>query len=739
MTSLAYAGNFRIGMALVCAVNTKNPILLLVTLLLSLHLSAQDVRPFTVRYTTDARGKMVMVTNNIITTKRRSGGTAVKYDAAPPACPAGSFLCKNDGEFNTNIDIDGDPTTFNSSSATLTMPTCNSVAYAALYWSAGIAISQNNNGALPMRSAGWNNILFKAPGGTYQAITADKTDTLRSVFHGYQCFRDVTDLVRAAGVGSYTIANVKCDTVNAAGQPLANAFGGWTMVVIYADPSQALKNFTIFDGLTVIGNTAGINSKDITITGFKCPPIGNVVASMGVVVYDGDRGAADGFFMKKNTTGVFTNQTFGVESAASTSNFNDAWNSSITDKGSLVTSRIPAHQNTYGFDAHIYKLANSGNTYLRNSDNSAVVRISTTSEGYVLGLLTSEIDTYYPELVMENTITPLSSNPDRYTGDTLRIYSVVKNIGNNTATGVRAEDRLQPYFKYVPNSITIENVTKTDIAADDEAEFIAATNTIIARLGTSGSIANSDPEYKLSYLVTITTNCADIPSTPMTLQQQTKLFYQDQVSSVFDSTASRPKSLDNCVAAISAGAVNLNYGCMTILPVKLLSFTGIRAPGGNQLLWKMQEEKDAAIYVVQVATDGIHFKDIYNRHASGSSGIFSYSYTDNRSYASGNIYYRIKTTFKTGRSEYSGTIRINTSTNNTITLQQQSPTARTVTIRSSEPISFVQFYNTKGQFLKSTQAIVANQPVDVTDLPPGIYYLRVYTKENMQVVKLLRQ
>ncbi len=119
-----------------------------------------------------------MVTNNIITTKQRSGGTAVKYDAAAPACPAGSFLCKNDGEFNTNIDIDSDPATFNSSSATLTMPTCNSVAYAALYWSAGIAISQNNNGALPMRSTGWNNILFKAPGGAYQAITAEKTDTL---------------------------------------------------------------------------------------------------------------------------------------------------------------------------------------------------------------------------------------------------------------------------------------------------------------------------------------------------------------------------------------------------------------------------------------------------------------------------------------------------------------------------------------------------------------------------------
>lgn len=726
-------------MPLAVSVKTKFLFLTVLFFLRSIATIAQDVRPFTVRYTTDARGKMVFVSNNIITTKQRSGGTAIKYDAAPPACPAGSFLCKNDGEFNTNIDIDGDPATFNSSSATLSMPACNSVAYAALYWGAGIAINQNNNGPLPMRSSGWDNVLFKVPGGTYQSISAQKIDTLRSVFHGYQAFRDVTDLVRAGGVGAYTIANVKCDTVNASNQPIANAFGGWTLVVIYADPSQALKNFTIFDGLTVIGNTAGVNTKDITVTGFKCPPIGNVVASMGVLVYDGDRGQADGFFIKKNTTNVFTNQTFGAESAAGTSSFNDAWNSSITDKGALVTARVPAHQNTYGYDAHVYKLNNSGNTYLRNNDISATVRISTTSEGYVLGLLTSEIDTYYPELIMENTITPLSSNPDIYTGDTLRISSVVKNIGNNTATGVRAEDRLPAYFKYVPGSIAIDGVGKTDGLADDEGEYDATNQIVIARLGLGGNIANADPQYTLSYLVTISKNCADITTTPMTLSQQTKLFYQDQVSLVYDSTASRPKSLDNCVAAISAGSVTLNYGCMVVLAIKQLSFTGVKTPTGNLLQWKMQEEGDAAKYIVQSSVDGIHFSDLYSRGASGRSGVYYYSYTDPKAYSSGLVYYRIATSYKSGKTDYSNRITINNRAPLTVTLQQQSPSARTVAIRSVEPISFVQFYNSKGQFLKSTQAVVANQPFDVTEFAVGVYYLRVYTKEGMHVLKLLRQ
>jgi uncharacterized repeat protein (TIGR01451 family) len=700
---------------------------------------AQDVRPFTVRYTTDARGKMVMVANNIITTKQKPGGGAPNYTTAPPGCPSGSALCKNDAQYNTNIDIDGDNNTINSSSAKLDMPTCNAVAYAALYWGAGIAINQGNNGALPMRSSNWNKVKFKVPNSsTYQLITADKTDTLLSVFHGYQCFRDVTDLVRDAGKGFYTVADVKCDTVNAGNQPLANAFGGWTLIVIYADPSQPLKNFTIFDGLTVISNTVANSSRDITITGFKCPPAGNVVATMGTVVYDGDRGEADGFFIKQNGNGVFYNQTIAGESAVGTSGINDAWNSSITDRGSLVSSRVPAHQNTYGFDAHLYKLNNNGNRYLRNNDNSALVRISTSSEGYVLGLLTSEIDTYYPELILENSMTPTKGSSPVYVGDTILITSTVRNTGNNTATGVRAEDKLPDYFKFVPGSIKVDNVAKTDLTGDDVAEYVTATRTVVARLGSAGAVSVADPDYVLNYKVTIIKNCSEIGSSSVQLEQQTKLFYQDQASTVIDSTSSRPKSLDNCVAAVAAGAITVD-GCLTVLAIRQLSFTGTRTPLGNQLQWKMQEENDAAKYTIQVAEDGLHYKDIYTKQASGSTGVFYYSYTDSRNYPTGSIYYRIKTGYINGKTIFSASIVLSNTAASAIVLQQASPAARTISIRSSEKISFVQWYNNKGQFLKSSQNIVASQPVDVSELAPGIYYLRVYTQQDVQVLKMLRQ
>ena len=61
------------------------------------------------------------------------------------------------------VDIDGDATTFNSSSADLDIPSaesCYSIIYAGLYWSAVV------HGDEPI-----TDVKFKVPGGSYNDIT----------------------------------------------------------------------------------------------------------------------------------------------------------------------------------------------------------------------------------------------------------------------------------------------------------------------------------------------------------------------------------------------------------------------------------------------------------------------------------------------------------------------------------------------------------------------------------------
>jgi uncharacterized repeat protein (TIGR01451 family) len=688
---------------------------------------------------------MVFVSNNIITTKQKAGGSPVAYTTPPPDCPTAPGLCKNDNENNTNIDIDNDPTTFNSSSAGITLPDCSSVAYAALYWGAGIAKNQVNNGALPMSAGGWNQVRFKAPGGSYATVTADRIDTVNAVFHGYQAFADVTNLVRSGGSGFYTIANVKCDTVNAARQPINNAYGGWTMVIVYRDATQPLRNMTIFDGLVVITNQAGLDSRPITVTGFRAPPTGDVSARMGMIVYDGDRGQTDGFDVKRNTDNQFKSQTDAGEGAQIFANSGDAWNSSITDTTALVTNRIPAHQNTYGYDAHVYKLNNGSKQYLRNNDNSLEFRLRTINEGYVLGVVTSEIDTHDPEMLMENTVTNLNG-PTVEKGDTMLVTSRIRNTGTDAATSVRADNALPAYFRYVANSITVNGTAKSDAGGDDEANYDASTRTVIARLGagsspsSGGSVSgNNAVSYSMTYKVTISQDCADIGGvTPATLLLQSKLYYRGQTTGILDSTASRPLSA-NCEQAIAPDAIQLESGCGTPLPVRLLSFSGSKSGTGSLLKWSVEEHNDGKNYTIQSSVDGTNFTSIYSKDIPLQEGVFNYEYTDAASYSSNTAYYRLVLNSIDGTVEYSRTISIRKDSNLQLDLNPNPVVSGSAVLRSSAIIDRLEWYNMNGQLVKTLANPVNGQTIQLGDLGSGIYVVKAYKAGEVVTFKMIKK
>ncbi len=719
--------------------------LLGVALLFSGNSFCQVIRNFTPRYTTDTKGRMVFVSNNIITTKQKAGGSPVAYTTPPPDCPTAPGLCKNDNENNTNIDIDNDPTTFNSSSAGITLPDCSSVAYAALYWGAGIAKNQVNNGALPMSAGGWNQVRFKAPGGSYATVTADRIDTVNAVFHGYQAFADVTNLVRSGGSGFYTIANVKCDTVNAARQPINNAYGGWTMVIVYRDATQPLRNMTIFDGLVVITNQAGLDSRPITVTGFRAPPTGDVSARMGMIVYDGDRGQTDGFDVKRNTDNQFKSQTDAGEGAQIFANSGDAWNSSITDTTALVTNRIPAHQNTYGYDAHVYKLNNGSKQYLRNNDNSLEFRLRTINEGYVLGVVTSEIDTHDPEMLMENTVTNLNG-PTVEKGDTMLVTSRIRNTGTDAATSVRADNALPAYFRYVANSITVNGTAKSDAGGDDEANYDASTRTVIARLGagsspsSGGSVSgNNAVSYSMTYKVTISQDCADIGGvTPATLLLQSKLYYRGQTTGILDSTASRPLSA-NCEQAIAPDAIQLESGCGTPLPVRLLSFSGSKSGTGSLLKWSVEEHNDGKNYTIQSSVDGTNFTSIYSKDIPLQEGVFNYEYTDAASYSSNTAYYRLVLNSIDGTVEYSRTISIRKDSNLQLDLNPNPVVSGSAVLRSSAIIDRLEWYNMNGQLVKTLANPVNGQTIQLGDLGSGIYVVKAYKAGEVVTFKMIKK
>ena len=140
------------------------------------------------------------------------------------------------------VDIDTDPSTWMSSSDSLALPACSEVSFAGLYWSARV---QPNTTAYVNR----NQIKIKLGNFFYQNMTADETIDVLDIpgnpffaMPGYYCFKNITPLVQASGGnGRFTIANISSETGD------ENLFGAWTIVVVYSNQLESMRNLTVFD------------------------------------------------------------------------------------------------------------------------------------------------------------------------------------------------------------------------------------------------------------------------------------------------------------------------------------------------------------------------------------------------------------------------------------------------------------------------------------------------------------
>lgn len=89
----------------------------------------QVIRPFTVRFSQNARGDIGLIGNTLLTCN----------PALPPSNPATQPPCNPNGPGQNNfyrmiyVDIDGDAATFNSSSAVLNLPAGANLLFAGLY------------------------------------------------------------------------------------------------------------------------------------------------------------------------------------------------------------------------------------------------------------------------------------------------------------------------------------------------------------------------------------------------------------------------------------------------------------------------------------------------------------------------------------------------------------------------------------------------------------------------------
>lgn len=451
---------------------TRAPALLLALVaLVVVSLPAHAQRTFSMRYTTTVPGDIVGIGNVNMNCASFT---------APPApsanCTSSRTHTGGSGNFNNNsftmvnTDVDSDSTTFNSSRATLNLPSGSTVLFAGLYWSGrGTA-------------AGRNAVRLATPTSGYADITAQQFDVVNGRHQG---FTNVTSQVAAAGNGVYTVANVVSESAT-------DSWAGWALVVAYTNASLPTRNLSVFDGWQ-LANDVG-QPINLGISGFLTPPTGPVNSTLGVLAWDGDRNSVDG------AAGLQFGPTIAtlVPVSDGINPVDNFWNSTISLNGAHVTTgRTPAYTNTLGMDLDFLP----PNTQLPNGATSAVVQVRGTSSEHIYpGMVSLVTDVYAPDLVSSITKTVVDDNGgDVEPGDVLTYTINFTNSGQDGATNVLVTDPIPAGTTYVPDSLVVlTNNTNdggstnggatgamTDASDGDVAEFSGGD--VVFRLGIDDS------------------------------------------------------------------------------------------------------------------------------------------------------------------------------------------------------------------------------------------------------------
>ncbi|MBB6097820.1 putative repeat protein (TIGR01451 family) [Deinobacterium chartae] len=439
---------------------------------------AQQVRPFAARYNTNDRGG-IFATGNVSLTCADSTACRTSRDN-----PSGANS-KNNNDFTmVYVDVDSDSSTWNSSSATLSLPTGTTVLWAGLYW--GARDASNSSGSR-------TSVRMATPTSGYVTVNAQGTDTYGST--DYQSFADVTNLIRSGGNGSYTVANVRANS------RATNLYAGWGLVVVYRDPAQTkLRNLVVFDGYNNI-QSGTYSTADIQVNGFTTPLEGPVSAEMGVIAYEGDFGlTGDQMLIRSGKSASFTNVS---DALNPTSN---VFNSTVSYLGRHLTDRSPAYVNNLGFDLDTFDVSSK----LQNGDTSATLRLTTSSDQYFPGVVTFAVDLHEPDVKVIKGVIDVNGGAVA-AGDTLRYTIRVRNEGLATAEDVVLSDAVPNRTTYVPGTLRVDGVAYTDAAGDDPASF--QNNTVTVHLGTSASAAQGgrlapSEETTVTFDVRINTNTA---------------------------------------------------------------------------------------------------------------------------------------------------------------------------------------------------------------------------------------
>ncbi|NML22761.1 T9SS type A sorting domain-containing protein [Pseudoflavitalea sp. G-6-1-2] len=646
--------------------------------------SLANDRPYTIRYDTIVHGGVLVAGNTNVTRN---------YLA-----PVSSY-----------IDIDGDGSTYNSSSEDVTIPPGATVIKAFLYWQ-----STKNYGPTSFPPGFNTSVLFKTPGGAYTSLAPDVTDIATAGYY-WLGIKDVTSMVQTSG--TYTVANIMAQPV----PPGTNGyppFAGWSLWIAYTTPAEPnWYRIVLVDGTKYV--TAGSN--DITVDGFRVVnnPSVPIDGEAGWFVGNANFDWGDAMTYTNNTTS--TTQFF----SNGTNPMFNVLNESRTYKGlPVLNPRNPASGPKY-YNSSIY-----------NPPGETRVNVD------------------FPWFDLD--VVDLSAIMTRgQTSFTLKFYPQGGGVTGCGQTYAGCDDWNNPGYVYakIRTGITVSDAKNTAIPRP-------AINSSLPLDGAGGNppaFSGKGPEEENLGA----TNSVLIKTLPL----EAELYYDYGAGPVLITAGTTIPALDpskltikflNNVAGstfftyamISADGVEDPVGAVYLLtwpppplPVTLQQFDAKLVQQQAQLSWITASEINTAWFEIQKRQGNDAWTIAGKIAAAGNSTTpRNYQFTDNAT-NSGSWQYRLRMLDADGTESFSAVKLLNIGSQQAVVISPN-PAKGTVALSFSEADNQpkeISFYNASGGLVLSA-TIPAGQlrrQFDVVHLPAGLYNVVVRGRQTTHQLKLI--
>jgi hypothetical protein len=158
------------------------------------------------------------------------------------------------------------------------------------------------------------------------------------------------------------------------------------------------------------------------------------------------------------------------------------------------------------------------------------------------------------------------------------------------------------------------------------------------------------------------------------------------------------------------------------LPVTGLSFYGVKDQTFNKLYWTTASEQNNRGFDIERSKDGVNYQNIgFLAAQPQSNSLHHYSFADLQP-LNGKNYYRLKQWDIDNRSKFSNIILLNRPAPGTLTVFPN-PANSFITIQTKFTAP-IQVADATGKILRIIQNSGNSVTVDISSLPPGLYYCR---------------